>query len=241
MNSLACPTLIIPASFGRIFFVTLRLRDALPASFGQNLRLQYYTHQVKFAPFPDRAARLVQVRKRLFARFDEALDLEKYGQSYLRLPAAAQLVVEEIQRHNGSAYRLLAYSILPNHVHLLFEMPHVPPGAISLDELESYDFQPLRDVIADIRNNTELTLKKILRHSGEHLDPGAFQMRNPKGKMKISGNLWHEQHFDFCVNNAGEYEKIVRYIRQNPAKAAWVKSGETWPFSFHVAEPARTL
>jgi len=232
VNSTLSPTLSIPSSFGGIFFVTLRLRDALPESFRQSLGLQYYTQQLKFAPHPDRTARLRQTRKRLFARFDDTLDLEKYGHAHLREPALAQIVADEILRRDGSDYALLAYAVLPNHVHLLIDLHSTLVEDPALDDLESYQHPPLREIIGKIQNATEVPLKTALQQLGEHINPHTFQKQSQSGRVKMEGKFWHERTFDFRVHNATEYEKIVRYILQNPVKAALVEAWGEWPFSY---------
>ncbi|MBC7775874.1 MAG: hypothetical protein H7246_10610 [Phycisphaerae bacterium] len=232
MNSANSPTLVVPNSFSGIFFVTLRLWDALPASFGQNLALQYYTKQVEFEHSPDRAKKLQHARKRLFARFDQALDLEKYGHPKLREPALAQIVADEIRRRDGSDYVLMAYSILPNHVHLLLDLQNNLTEDPPLDDLESFCFKPLRDIVADFQNATEVPLKKALRQLGEHVDPSTFQKHNPNGGVKMEGKFWHERSFDFRVQDAAEFERVVRYILQNPVKAELVEDWKNWSFSY---------
>ncbi|MFN0216022.1 MAG: transposase [Saprospiraceae bacterium] len=235
MNSAKVPTLSLPASFDGVFFTTLRLHDALPENFGQNLGIQYYSKQVEYAKNPDRLDQLHLVRKRLFARFDQALDLEKYGHAYLRAPALAQIVADEICRSDDRNYTLLAYAILPNHVHLLFDLRTRFTEDEPLDELQMNRFQPLREMLERIQNATEAPLKKTLRRLGGHLDSNIFQKRLSNGAVKMEGKCWHEQSFDFRVRDATEFEKVTQYILQNPIKAALVKDFEAWPFLYRKA------
>ncbi|MFN0036840.1 MAG: hypothetical protein ACKVUS_17405 [Saprospiraceae bacterium] len=224
-----CP---VPESFESVFFVTMRLRDALPDSFGQNIALHYYSKQVEFAHHPHRTAHLQQARKRLFARFDDTLDLAKYGHPYLREPMLAQILADQIHRHDRAAYELLAYSIMPSHIHLLFDI-HCPLREDPpLDDLESMLCEPLRDIVGKIQNATEKPLKKAVKQLRGHIDPTTFQLHTPKGSVKLEGKFWHEQTFDFRVHDAVEFEKIVRYILQNPVKAELTEWWEDWPFSF---------
>ncbi|MDO8367938.1 MAG: hypothetical protein Q7T20_14145 [Saprospiraceae bacterium] len=219
MYSSKCTTHSLPTSFDGVFFVTLRMRDALPKSFGLNLALQYYSIQVKFAQQPDQTAQLRQARKRLFARFDNALDLEKYGHDHLREPALAKIVADEILSRDGLDYTLLSYSILPNHVHLLFDLHRTLSEAPTLDDLESYRYQPLRDIVWKIQNATEAPLKKALQQLGEHIDPNTFQKHSHNGTVKMEGKFWHEQTFDFRVHDNAEFEKIAEYILHSPLKS----------------------
>ena len=226
------PTLFLPASFDGVFFVTIRLRDALPDSFIQNLGLQYYTQQVKNAHQADCKAQLHLARKRLFARFDQTLDLEKHGLSHLREPELAQILTTEILRQDGSTYNLIAYSILPNHAHLLFQLTVPGPEQYLPDDLECLQYQPLRDIISGIQNATDLPLRKAAKNLGTHLDPSIFQKHNLTGGVPLDGKFWHESSFDFQIMDATAFEKDARFILQNPVTAELVADWKDWPFSF---------
>lgn len=232
MNSGKSPTLLLPSSFDGVFFVTLRMRDALPESFGQNLALQYYTTQLKFAQHPESKQLLFQARKQLFASYDEALGLEKYGHLYLKDAALAHIVAEEIRRHDGTDYDLLAYSILPNHVHLLLDLGHPPDEEPILDDLESLLHNPLRNIVQKIQASTESPLKKTLRLLGAHLDSSTFQKHSTKGSVHFKDKFWHERSFDFQVFDSTTFKKIAQFILQNPVKAELVRDWADWPFSY---------
>ena len=56
-------------------------------------------------------------QKRLVARYDQALHSNHRSLDYLRRPDIAKMVSEQLHRLDGQKYELLAYSIMPNHVH----------------------------------------------------------------------------------------------------------------------------
>jgi putative DNA methylase len=86
--------------------VTFRLADSLPAQVLEELRS---------IPGTPRGA---ERRKRAEAYLDAG-----YGACYLRTPAIARIVEDALLRFDGARYRLLAWSIMPNHVHVLVELP----------------------------------------------------------------------------------------------------------------------
>jgi REP element-mobilizing transposase RayT len=43
------------------------------------------------------------------------------GKCFLRNPAIAQIVVNALKEFDGSRYCLFAWSVMPNHVHVLFQ------------------------------------------------------------------------------------------------------------------------
>src|SRR5215831_12166769 len=89
-------------------FVTFRLADSLPAEALVKLRT---------------AAKPESLR-------DEMLD-HGWGACWLRRDDVARLVEEAFLAFDGSRYRLLAWTIMPNHVHVLFAvMSGHPLGTI---------------------------------------------------------------------------------------------------------------
>ena len=49
--------------------------------------------------------------------------------------------------------------------------------------------------------------------------------------MKRSGSFWAKDYFDRWIRNRNEWEKVIRYIEQNPVKAGLCKSPEDWQWS----------
>lgn len=94
-------------------FITYRLADAMPAS-----RRGEWQALLKLEDDSERQRRI-------------AVYLDRgYGQCHLRDSRIAGLVQENLWHHDGIKYRLLAWVIMPNHIHLLVEIWHVPLGEI---------------------------------------------------------------------------------------------------------------
>jgi putative transposase len=81
-----------------IQFVTFRLADSLPRAVAESL-----------ARSPDN-----------LAETDRSLD-GGLGACWLREPAIAQMIQDAILHFDGQRYRLLAWCIMPNHVHVVVE------------------------------------------------------------------------------------------------------------------------
>ena len=89
-------------------FVTFRLADSLPRTLVESLRL----------------------REQGLQAFDEELDTG-LGACWLRKPRIATLVETALLHSDGERYRLLAWCLMPNHVHVVAEMR----GNISLSAI----------------------------------------------------------------------------------------------------------
>lgn len=59
-------------------------------------------------------------RKRYFSTFDSMLDRAVNGRNWLHDERVSNMIAEAIRFRDGKAYDLLAYCIMPNHVHMVF-------------------------------------------------------------------------------------------------------------------------
>ncbi len=94
-------------------FVTFRLADSFPAE----LRDEWET----LLKIEDSRERRVQL---------EAWLDRGHGICHLRDQRLAQLVADALRKFDGVRYRLLAWTIMPNHVHVQFEVGDVPMADI---------------------------------------------------------------------------------------------------------------
>jgi putative transposase len=94
-------------------FVTFRLADGFPES----LRDQW-----------ERLLTIEEVRERR-VQLEAWLD-QGHGECQLQDERIAKAVAEVLRRFDGERYRLKAYSIMPNHVHVLFEVGSIPMAKV---------------------------------------------------------------------------------------------------------------
>jgi len=88
-----------------------------------------------------------------FAAFDRALDTAASGPKWLQEPAIAQCVVEALRfgERRLEFYTLIAFCVMPNHVHLVLE-----PNA------------SLPKITTSIKGFTARTANEILGRTGQH-------------------------------------------------------------------------
>ncbi|MDA1272462.1 MAG: transposase [Verrucomicrobia bacterium] len=114
-------------------FITYRLADSIPAE-----------RRHEWAE----AMRLEDDREK-FRRMELVLD-RGFGTCSLREPRMAQMVQENLWFHDVKAYRLMAWVIMPNHLHILAEM-----------------WKPLGVVLKNWKSYTGTEANKILGHVGD--------------------------------------------------------------------------
>jgi REP element-mobilizing transposase RayT len=95
----------------------------------------------------------VELRKRI-----EKYEDSGKGACYLRDERIARLVEDALKRFNGERYRLIAWCIMPNHVHVLIKMMDAP----------------LPDIVKEWKSYTAHAANKILGRSGTFWMPDYF-------------------------------------------------------------------
>jgi putative DNA methylase len=129
---------------GSTQFVTFRLADSMP----QDL-LEKWRSELEAGEITD-----VDVRKRIEQFLDSG-----YGSCCLRDRRVSEVTRETLTKWNATRYRLMAWVIMPNHVHLLIEM---------LDEYS------LSEVMHSIKSYTAHEANKILDRKGRFWSVESF-------------------------------------------------------------------
>lgn len=119
-----------------IQFVTFRLAESLPATFFKDLEYRLRSKQITEIEY--------------HRQIEKALDLCS-GPTYLKDPSIAEMVANALLKFQGVKYELIAWVIMPNHVHILFRV------------LPCYT---LSKVIHSIKSYTAVEANKILGRTG---------------------------------------------------------------------------
>jgi REP element-mobilizing transposase RayT len=104
-----------------VYFVTFRLVDSLPQELLAQLRAERKTIEKasrSTIDVPADRARLSKLRT-ILQRAERCLD-SGLGQCYMQDPRIAKIVADSIGHFDGQRYQLLAWCVMPNHVHTLF-------------------------------------------------------------------------------------------------------------------------
>lgn len=173
--------------------ITYRLWDALPADVVAKLEEQ--------ALSDDRH------REEIERHLDSG-----HGSCLLRKSENAEIVAEGWRHFDGTRYRLHAWVVMPNHVHVLIE----PLAGHTVGEI--------------LQAEKSFTAKAILA--------GGVGLR-PAGKMKAGGmpalpanrHVWQPDYYDRFIRNERHFAAAVDYIHQNPVKAGLIVQAEEWPWS----------
>jgi REP element-mobilizing transposase RayT len=105
-----------------IYFLTFRLADSLPQRVLKQIELER-EDIVRTARVMKRALS-VQEKVRLTNLIGEKIESHLdagAGACFLASPVVAETIVQALQHFEGDRYRLFAWCVMPNHVHVVFQ------------------------------------------------------------------------------------------------------------------------
>lgn len=144
---------------GATLFMTFRLAGSLPKSIMEALKQEYeqINQQLdEITVCAERKAQAYLEQRKYFGRWDKILDQATYGPTWLQVDEVAKLVKESIQYRDGKVYKLHAYCIMNNHVHVLFTPV--------LRDKETY--HPLQEIMQSLKGYTAYNANQVLGRSG---------------------------------------------------------------------------
>lgn len=139
------------------YSVTFRLADSLP-KFVVDAWIAERENIIKTAKQMNRPLSREE-EKRLQFLFSEKVDSyldAGHGKCWLREPGIARIVADAIQHFDGQRYNLLAWCVMPNHAHVVFQA------------IPSYE---LPDVLHSWKSFSANQANKALKRKGEFWQP----------------------------------------------------------------------
>lgn len=212
---------------GATLFVTFRLAGTVPKPilrlyYAQKQWLEEETERIIRLKLNDDSPemeehenRLLEFNRKWFTQFEDILHKEETGPIWLKDERVAKVVADALHYRNGKVYRLDAYCIMSNHVHTVFA------PFLSAEELR------------------EILLPEGLRFKSKN-PPLDRIMKSLKGYSAWEANgvigrrgaFWQRESYDHVVRNDAEYDRIVKYVLNNPVKAGLVKKWQEWKWNY---------
>ena len=156
---------------GAVYFVTFRLADSVP----RNLREEWENERegwLRFHPKPW----TMEVESEYHERFSGAIERwldASYGECLLRRPDCAALAANTLRHFDGERVGMIAFVIMPNHVHAVFVQ---------------HPAWPLEVILGSWKGFTARGINKLLGRSGR------FWQRDYFDRL-----VRDETHFRNCV------------------------------------------
>jgi REP element-mobilizing transposase RayT len=144
---------------GATIFITTRLHNSLPQVDIEQLIAEAKSHENQLNQIPDPWQRQEQQdinQRRLFGKWDQALDTAKDGPFWLQDKRVAQVVMARLHEENGRLYDLDAFCIMSNHTHVVCT-PLAKPDKT---------YHSLATIMKTIKGSTARQANEILGRSG---------------------------------------------------------------------------
>ena len=189
---------------GYPLFITFRLADSLPMQGLAELKAK--REKALKALKTESPIEIHGIEEEYFSHYDEWLDRCATGPRWLENKTIAGMVVEKIHSMDGSQFELIAYCIMPNHVHLLIESLIV--SRTHRGQTSKY---PVTNALRLLKGSTA---------------------RACNLKLERTGQFWNHESYDHVVRDEKELERIINYILNNPVKAGLAEDWKSWQFTY---------
>ncbi|MGF1572609.1 MAG: transposase, partial [Sumerlaeia bacterium] len=185
---------------GSLQSITYRLGDSLP----QTVLARVEKEIAQENPEKQESAR----RKRMEYYLNQG-----YGSCALANDFAAKIIVNSWQEFSANHYELIAWVVMPNHVHVL----------IMLD-----DQAPLGKIVQSWKRFTATRINRALRE-------GVIENKTPNivenDSTSTKAAFWERDYWDRFIRYEQHFVNTIDYIHNNPVKAGLVQNPEHWPHS----------
>ncbi len=193
---------------GMTFFITFRLHKSLPNEIIKVLKKEFRKKLLRLRKKQSPAEMIRQEYERHFERFDMHLDQYQESPKYLNDEKIASLTAETMLYWNQKKYDLLAFCIMPNHVHMV----------IKVDDTVGQ--------VSNLSNNYTGLLSPIM------FSIKRYTARQANIILNRTGDFWQHESYDHIVRNETELNNIIRYILMNPVKAGLAIDWREWQWNF---------
>ncbi len=105
---------------GAVYSITFRLADSLPMDAIARYKDQVDSLEAASSGTEISVSDKVRLYRLARMQIDDLLD-EPHGECWLRQPELAELVQAQLRRYDGTRYRLIAWCVMPNHVHVVMQ------------------------------------------------------------------------------------------------------------------------
>ena len=184
---------------GLVQLVTFRLADSMPAS-----RRGEWEHFLKIEEVRERRSKL-----------EEYLD-RGVGECWLHDPRIAKLAEDALLFFHDERYELLAWCVMPNHVHVLVQVWQTPVGKL-VQSWKRHIATQAEAYLAERRSPTR---------------PVPEPDRNaPARRAALQTLRWEREYWDTFMRDEKQETTAIRYIETNPVKAKLCRTADAWPFS----------
>lgn len=171
---------------GATFFVTFRLFGTIPKSVLAEWQVQYRNELATAQTVGEDSSKdLVYItQRRQFGRWDAFLDLAEEGPTWLEQPEIAKIVSDAIHfLANKGRYKLDAFCVMPNHVHIVLRPNKAKSGR----------YESLPKIMHGIKSFTASKSNELLGRKGSFWQSESYDhaIRDEEERQRIINYVLH--------------------------------------------------
>ena len=222
---------------GVTFFVTFNLAGSLPRTVLQQWKAEKRQLEAEISHVPklqdashfetcgditsDQKQKHREWNRRWFRKFDTAMDNAQIGPLWLKDERIAKEVSESLHYRDGKVYRLDAYCIMANHVHVVFAPLAIQPSEEAQTNRSNERIANAIEI--PLRYNSLASIMQSLK---------GYTAWKANRLLGRSGAFWHHESYDHSVRDTSEWQRIVTYVLNNPVEAGLIKDWKKWQWSY---------
>jgi putative transposase len=194
---------------GQAYFVTWSLKGAIPpkALNRYSQKLEELKNQLEFHKTEKSEKHIIEsiskeyysIRKKYIKTYDDLLDTAKNPIVNLSKTKNTEIIKESLNFWNGKKLENLAFCIMPNHVHWVFQLKEKDARGVPVY---------LQDIMHSVKRFSSNRINKLENREG---------------------SLWQKESFDTTIRNEEHLYYAIEYTLNNPVSAGLVKNREDWP------------
>ncbi len=158
-------------------------------------------------------------KRQWFRKIEKTLDDAQSGPVWLKDDQIAKVVADSMHYLDGKVYRLDAYCIMANHVHVVFAPLPIQPSEVP----QTFSLRPKDAQTKSLCYNTLSSIMQSLK---------GYTARKANQLLERSGAFWQHESYDHCIRTSNEWQQFVTYVLNNPIKAGLVDEWEKWQWSY---------
>lgn len=196
------------------YFITFRLAYSLPKSTIEALKNKFMNLETELSKIKDKTKREREhynLKKRYFREFDFLLDRVNFGPGWLLNDKVAKIIFDALKYRDNVDYSLICFTIMPNHVHVVFRVEDLKEKKIKNININWQDKFPVTKILHSLKEFTARESNKVLNRTGQ---------------------FWQHESYDHIIRNEKEFWNIVNYVLMNPVKVGLVKEWNGWKWSY---------